>query len=414
MNPQPHVLFVTGEYPPEPGGVGAYTACLAGELECLGARCAVATGASRIGGQAVGSPVGILRPLATRPPLLGWGELLRAIARLDPDVVHLQYQAGAFDQQPFPSLLPVACRILRPRTRVVVTFHDLHEPRIGPKMRPLRPLALSLLIHSAHAVVVTNHEDWQRIAHYGRPSLSYCIPIGSNIAQVRADPAEIAACRSAARATGGDLLVAFFGFLNEWKGVDELASAFDAASRRDPRLRLVFIGESHRVGSSTGEEYVQAIRQRLGESHARDRVHWTGYLPARDVSVWLQAVDVMALPFRAGASLRHGSLVAAIAHGCPTIVTRPVSTGIGRSLPSLVHRESVWMIDRPADIAALATALLELSADPTMRERLRAGATRLAPAFAWDTIGRATLAAYGEMGLYRRPPTAASWPGLRD
>lgn len=414
MNRRPHVLFVTGEYAPEPGGVGAYTACLAEQLERLGARCAVATRASRVGGQAVESPVGILRPLATRPPLLGWAELLRAVVRLDPDVVHIQYQAGAFDHQPFPSLLPLVCRIIHPRARVVVTFHDLHEPRIGPGMRPLRGRALSLLLQSAHCVVVTNHEDWQGVARYGRPARTECIPIGSNIPRVRPDAVEIAACRLAARATATDVLVGFFGFLNEWKGVDELASAFDDASRRDPRLRLVFIGASRRVGSSTDEEYVRDIRRRLSQSHSRDRVHWTGYLSAREVSLWLQATDMMALPFRSGASLRHGSLVAAICHGRPTIVTRPAATEIARGLPILVHRESAWMIDRPAHRVTLADAVTELAADSASRDRLRDGATSVAPAFTWDAIGRATLAAYGETGLYRRSPTGACWPGSRD
>ncbi|MEX2314402.1 MAG: hypothetical protein WD628_01705, partial [Thermomicrobiales bacterium] len=83
----PKVLFVTGEYPPLPGGVSDYTANLRLALAAMGFRTAVLSSRG-----ASGEDVWTVRRW-------GWpsvGRVLRLARRELADIVHIQYLAGAF------------------------------------------------------------------------------------------------------------------------------------------------------------------------------------------------------------------------------------------------------------------------------------------------------------------------------
>src|SRR4051812_14752236 len=102
------VLMVTGEYPPQLGGVGAYTARLCAALDPTAVQVVVlASGDGR--GRAErqdGNPIRVLRSVQ------GWGvgsypRILRAALDLRADVLHIQYQAGAYALHPAVNLLPL-------------------------------------------------------------------------------------------------------------------------------------------------------------------------------------------------------------------------------------------------------------------------------------------------------------------
>ena len=68
------------------------------------------------------------------------------------------------------------------------------------------------------------------------------------------------------------------------------------------------------------------------------------------------AVDCAVLPYREGASLRHGSLMAALAHGLPIVSTRPPESAHEASgaFPLLCDGESALLV-APDDPATAAT-----------------------------------------------------------
>src|SRR5207245_2001155 len=105
-----------------------------------------------------------------------------------------------------------------------------------------------------------------------------------------------------------------------------------------------------------------------------DRVTWTGFLPAADVSRYLMAADLAVLPFADGATLRRTSLLAALAHGLPILSTgdRPPTAGV-RVVPI-------------GDSHALAAEIDRLSRHPRQLADLAAEARQAAAAFAWPTI----------------------------
>jgi glycosyltransferase involved in cell wall biosynthesis len=134
-------------------------------------------------------------------------------------------------------------------------------------------------------------------------------------------------------------LVVFVGWLAPTKGVRELLTAANELARKNPALRIAFIGE----GALASE-----IRS-LGESgDLAGRIFAPGVLPSSEVALWMAAADVFCLP--------------SYAEGCPNVVLeamacgRPVVASHVGAIPELIDRES-GILTPPRDPHALAQAL---------------------------------------------------------
>jgi len=409
----PRILLLSGEYPPTVGGVGDYTATLAAHLGATGAATAVLTRrAGSGGGGAVAEAAGAGEVLRTVPEwgMRGWPAVRAALRDWRPDVVHIQYQAGAFDGRGGIALLPWWLA-RRGGPLVVVTLHDRHAPYLFPKAGPLRPRALHLLTRHAAATIATNGADWVVLrADAALAPRLHLLPIGSNIPPLtRAARADARAATRAALGVGPDtVVVAYFGLVGASKGLDTLLDAFMAArGAGSAALHLLLIGgaasatDGARFGAGsdrTGGDLAGAIRARGLAGH----VTVTGALPADAVAAHLAAADLAALPYRDGASWRRGSLLAALAAGLPVVTTTPApGYDAAGALPSLTDGDAALLVP-PADPAALAAALGRLVGDAALRDRLADGALALAARFDWDTIAAAHLDLYRALAAVRR------------
>jgi glycosyltransferase involved in cell wall biosynthesis len=208
------------------------------------------------------------------------------------DVLNLQYQAAAYGMHPAVHFLPR--RSVRPP--VVVTFHDLRVPYLFPKAGPLRWRVVRMLARRADGVIVTNHEDYRRLEREIPRERLALIPIGSNIPPVPPPNYD----RDAERARWGvgpdDLLLGYFGFLNESKGGEELIRALARLVADGVPAHLLMVGG--RVGTSdpTNRAYAARIDGLIAELGLAERVHWTGYTDPQAVSAGLLATDVCVLP----------------------------------------------------------------------------------------------------------------------
>ena len=382
------ILLVSAEYPPLPGGIGDYTAALAHTLQAQGATVAILTGN--------GAPDQEHDTVPVFRRVRSWGRRVRedveaVMAEWQADLLHIQYQTGAYQMKPAINLLP--SRLDLP---TAVTFHDLRMPYLGPKVAPLRRYVTRLLIESSAGVVVTNAEDLARLA--GDPSLvadpdmysfarplhppPVLIPIGANIA-VQPLP-DRAALREKLGVAADGFLVAYFGLINQSKGVH---TVIESLQYLPETTRLVLIG-----GAALGardQEYGQVVQATLERLGLHERVTRTGYLSAEEVSRTLQAADAAALPFVDGASYRRGSLLAALAHGLPTITTFP-RVPID---PPLRHNRNVQLID-PGDPINLALEIERLASDSGLRAQLADAGKVVARAFRWETIAAQHISLY--------------------
>ncbi len=381
--------LISGEYPPDQGGVGDFTRELGRALADLGHEVHVLTGVLR-GGEQAPRPVPQAPLVHRRMQGWGWGcwgQVLELARELDLEVLNVQYQAAAYGMHPGINFVPHR----QERPPVVVTFHDLKVPYLFPKAGPLRWWVVRVLARRADSVIVTNREDYLRLETEMLLDSLNLIPIGSNIPPLPLSDYDRHAERGRWGVGPDDLLLGYFGFLNASKGGEELMRALALLVERGLPAHLLMIGG--RVGSSdpTNRAYARRVEALITDLGLEERVHWTGYSRPRAVSAGLLATDVCVLPYRDGVSFRRGTLHACLAHGRAVVTTRP-------AIPLAEARDGENMLlVEPRDPTGLADAIARLATDPALRARLEVGAETLAAEFTWERIARQTVALFGRL-----------------
>jgi glycosyltransferase involved in cell wall biosynthesis len=404
------VCMLTGELPPDRGGVGDYTARLSDALAALGVPIGILTR------ERPGTPS--RRVLGeSRVPVHGtvpgwdaraWPIVLRALGSLGPrPLLHIQFQAGAYDLGGSVHLLPGLLRATLPRARVVTTFHDFLVPYLFPKAGPARLAANRLLARTSHAAIFTDLADLQRAGPGVRGRV---VPIGSNVDRDPATEPSRADVRRLLGVDDGAFLIGYFGFLNPSKGVPTLLDAMVRVQARRPgrTVKLALIGAETGASNPTDLAQARAVHAAIERDQTGQTIVRTGFLPPPELSATLLACDVIALPFRDGASARRGTLMAALAHSLPIVSTRPerpspsggpatVWLGAGPGAVPVRDGEAILLVP-PDDAEALAAALTHVMDDPELRARLAQGAGAVADRIAWPALAAETRAIYA--GLY--------------
>ncbi|MDE3215040.1 MAG: glycosyltransferase [Gemmatimonadota bacterium] len=344
---------ITGEYPPQPGGVSDYTRAVAEGLADRGITVHVwapnAAGAAESDSQA---PVRVHRLPDT------FGEASLAVmngglaAAPGPRTLLVQYVPHAFGARGMNLRF---CRWVQHHARatgddVRVMFHEPYFPFVAwpPRHNVLafanRIMAVLLLSDLRTAYVST--PAWQRrLLHYAPRALHFeWLPIPSAVPGA-ADPGSVAAWRARIAGESAGRVAGHFGTFGALVSrLLEPAAAALLAQRPDVRLCLIGAGSA-------------AFGERLTAVHPEwaDRVTATGALAAADVAACIEACDVMVQPYADGASGRRTTLMAALVNGVPAVTTRGAATE-----PEWSEGRAVVLADRNGRaIAAAASALLD-------------------------------------------------------
>ena len=378
--------LVTGEYPPQQGGVGDFTRELARALIAAGHEAQVLTGCKR---QDAG--IRIEDGVTVQRVINSWGvgcwkQIADVVQRERFDVLNIQYEPAAYRMQVGVNFLPSAWARRPIKTPIATTFHDLLVPYLFPKAGPLRWKVVEYLARHSDAVIVTNGEDRARLSNLqSLTSNLNTIPIGSNIDPVLAGELDRVAERARWGIQPDEFLLGYFGFLNLSKGGADLMQALKTLRDRGLPVKLLLIGG--RTGSSdpTNAEYAAQIERLIESLGVKERVIATGYLEPSAVSRALLMCDVLALPYVDGASLRRGSLLAAIAHGKAIVTTEP-----RHPIAGLTQNEAAVFV-APNDPRSLANAVQQILQNESLRTRLESGAGEAAKLYTWDRIAAQTI-----------------------
>jgi glycosyltransferase involved in cell wall biosynthesis len=308
-----HWQIVTGEYPPQPGGVSDYTRLVARALALAGDRVDVWAPPS-----VAGSPERDSGVFVHRLPDHYGPRSLRVLDReLDalpePRRLLVQYVPHAFGWK--AANLPF-CWWLRSRRDDVVwiMFHEVAYP-VGSEYST-RENALGAVTRWMAAIVGRAAERifvsipaWQPILEslIGQRVPIEWLPVPSTIAPVE-DPVGIAHLKN--RIAADYPLV---GHLGTYGRLIEamLASALPGLLAAT-NCRMLLLG---RQGDS--------LRESLIRTHPcfADRVVAPGRLSSADLSRHIAACDVMLQPYPDGVTSRRTSVMAALSHGRPVITT---------------------------------------------------------------------------------------------
>lgn len=310
-----------------------------------------------------------IRPSADRR---AYSALRATIRRLRPDVVHTHSSKAG-----------ILGRAAAWHERVPAVVHTIHGLPFGPSESPLRNrLYVGLERWAArrcHAIVsVCDSMTEQALAAgVGRPEQYSTIYSGMDVdaflhpARPRED------VRRELDLTPDEVAFATVARLFERKGHDDLLAVAPQVLRADPRVRFVFIGDGILRDRLKGEA------ARLGIGHA---IKFVGLVPPTRIPELLNAVDAVIHP-----SLREG-----LARVLPQslIVGRPVISYDVDGAKEVVLPETGILLP-PRDLDGLTSAILQLSADPELRERLgRTGRTLFADRFRHQTMTQSLRSLY--------------------
>ncbi|MDQ6749232.1 MAG: glycosyltransferase [Actinomycetota bacterium] len=174
----------------------------------------------------------------------------------------------------------------------------------------------------------------------------------------------------------GEVNVLYAGRLTHEKGADLLADAFLAARERDPRLHLVLAG---------GGPEEELLRARLGVDAT-----FLGWLEEEELARAYASADVFLFASRTDT---FGQVILeAQASGLPVVA-------VDEGGPAGLIEDGRTGLLRPAEANALASALVELAADPARRRQLAAAALTAVGERTWerslDQLGRGYRHALG-------------------
>ena len=178
---------------------------------------------------------------------------------------------------------------------------------------------------------------------------------------------------------GRPFTVGFVGTLKPWHGIGVLAEAFARLRERDPRAKLLVVGD--------GPER-ERLESNLATRGLAEAAHLAGAVAATEVPGWLARMDVGVAPYPDSSRFYFSPLkvLEYMAAGLPVVASR-----IGQ-IADLVEQGRSGLLCPPGDPVALAAALDHLRRDPALRERLgAAGRERAQRSHTWDAVVRTLL-----------------------
>ncbi len=314
MSADPDWHTITGEYPPQLGGVGDYTRLLCCQLAAAGDRVHVWTATcSRPAPSDPGVSVHRL-PGHFGPRALA--RLDSALGRSADKLLLVQYVPQAFGWKSMN--LPFCLWLLsRRRDRIWVIFHEVAVQFDWRQSPPLNLLAgitrlMAILVaRAAERIFVTTPMWEQLLKSLTRPrSRIQSLSVPSNIPVVE-DLCATAAIRKNYIPNGGFLIGSFATYSDE--AVDSFRTVLPALLNDCPNRSVLLLGRN-------SERLLNLLRADHPQLAAR--THATGFLDSVEVSKHLRACDLMIQPYAAGVTCRHTSVMASLAHGLPLLTTK--------------------------------------------------------------------------------------------
>ncbi|HUD31283.1 MAG TPA: glycosyltransferase [Novosphingobium sp.] len=213
---------------------------------------------------------------------------------------------------------------------------------------PVLQDALGIIVHADYSSHLAREwygdraaDDWRLIPHLRQPL-----------------PVDRAAARQALGIGADDFVVCSFGHIAPTKRSQMLLEAWLASPlARDPRCRLVFVGQNH------GSRYCNALERQARSAATKGRVEITGWADIGKFRHWLQAADVAVQLRTLSRGETSGTVLDCMNAGVATIVN---AHGAMAELPG----DAVWMLEDECTVDELAAALEALYRQDQRRAEL--------------------------------------------
>lgn len=333
-----------------------------------------------------------LEPVIVPGTREGLATALAEVARLLPDVVHIQHEYGLFGSKfpllyRFPSWLRDIRRIV-PESTVVATAHTVLEPRYRYPLAgrgvqiPIRAFSNVFLRSrmrkawgertwgALDGVIVHSKTQIESVRLSGCPRVAeipHFVPAGSGLPE-------------APKPGQGQVMI--FGYISPEKGQD---IAIEAFARSRAGGRLVIAGGVRRREEMGYMEHCRGLIRKLG---LQERVEITGFVPSERLARAYAEADLVLAPFRE--TWGSGSLATAFAHGAPVLAS---DLALNRELAERVP--GCLEFFKSGDPGDCAVAIDRLLASAEARKSLSKRAGEYRERYQPERIARLHLEFYG-------------------
>jgi glycosyltransferase involved in cell wall biosynthesis len=354
-----HWIILTGEYPPQTGGVSDYAFALAQGLAELGDRVEVFAPA----GQGVELATGRVE-VKRLPDHFGWRSFrrLRHIFRSSPPdtTVLIQYVPHAYGWKAMN--LPFAFWIWtnRRRRKIWAFFHEVAYPIEDRQSLRHRIIAvvtrfMAGLVARASARIYVSIPAWEKILREVAPIIVPIVwmPIPSNVPGA-ADLIEVEKVRLALARPAAGIVVGHFGTFGSHIAL-LLEQLLPALLLSFPEIVILLIGR----GSNN-------FAARLGRSHGSftPRVHVSGDLPPKALASRVRACDLLVQPYPDGVSSRRTTVMTGLALGVPVVTNK------GHLTEPFWQESGAVSLANSFDVGTFVELVEDLVADEQARQRL--------------------------------------------
>ncbi|MGH7919554.1 MAG: glycosyltransferase family 4 protein, partial [Candidatus Dormibacteraceae bacterium] len=357
-----------------PGGVRDHVRYLANQLQSLGHETRIFAPSSRRDVEAngsefyrIGSPIAI--PVNDSVARINLNLNLSNARRVNEilererfDVIHLH--------EPFMPALPLS--VLRAsRTANVGTFHAYARRNLGYYYGKG---VLGYYLRRLDATIAVSPPARDFVRHYFPAAQPVVVPNGVDVERFRPDQPPIRHLRDDC------VNFLFVGRLEKRKGLPDLIRGFERAHLREPRTRLIIVGEG--PVKRQLEAYIQ--------QHRVPNVVLAGRVPGEVLPRYHSTADVFCAPATGGESFGI-VLLEAMASRLPVLCTEipgylSVVTSGGDALTVAPHS--------PVEIA---TGMVVLARDPLLRQRLgESGMAKARQRYSWPVVTTRLLEIYQE------------------
>jgi glycosyltransferase involved in cell wall biosynthesis len=282
--------------------------------------------------------------------------LLRAIDKINPDVVHITIM--------HPWLI-FALPFLR-KYPLVATIHDIGMHR--GEWHPVWALSVWMLIRYADKVFVHGTRSMSTLVDRGvSNSKITIIPHGDYSFFTKYSQRDIEETNT----------VLFFGRIVDYKGLEYLIKAEPLITEKEPDVKIIIAGEGD------FEKYRKLIK------YARNFEIFNRFISEEKVAGLFQTAKVIVLPYTEGT--QSGIIPIAYAFKKPVVVTN-----VG-DIPEVVDDGKTGFIVPPRDEKALADAIIKLLKDDELRKQMGENAyKKMKEELSWDKIAEKTIEVYKE------------------
>ena len=265
------------------------------------------------------------------------------------------------------TLTAAVASVALPRLPCVVTVHgsDVNRaPRSGLIAR-----CINRGLRRAARVVAVSRPLAEQVVARGVPSERVEVIING-----------MAMPRELARHNGGAWRMLWAGRMSPVKNVPLLIDAFARVREREPRARLILVGD--------GPDRPK-VEQAVAERGLDAWVSFEGMQPPGNVGSYYARADLLVL-----SSASEGLplvLLEAMAHGLPV-----VSTAVG-GIPDVIEDGVNGRLVPPGDAVALADGMAAVIGSAALRDRMGSAARRTAEPFTWERTAQEYKRVFGQV-----------------